>query len=309
MNKISIITPTFNEEKNIELLCNEVKKEMDSIGLDYEHIIIDNASTDETESILRKLTDKDKKIKVILNRKNFGPIRSHMYGIFQTTGDACIYMSADFQDPPALIPKYIEQWKKGFKIVLAKKNSSQESFFMRNIRSLYYKLINKISEIDLTQNTTGAGLFDKDVINDLKKLEDPYPYFRGLLLELGYKYITINFEQPKRKYGETSTSFLSLYDYAINGIIKHSKLPLRIFTLFGFILSLISILVAIVFFIYKILFWDSFELGMAPIIIGIFGFGGFQMFLLGLVGEYILSIFTHTRKIPLVYERERINFD
>jgi glycosyltransferase involved in cell wall biosynthesis len=308
MNKISIVTPTFNEEKNIEPLCNEIKKQMNNIGLDYEHIIIDNASTDNTESILRKLSEKDKKIKVILNRKNFGPIRSHVHGIFQSTGDACIYMSADFQDPPDLIPKYIEQWKKGFKIVLAKKNSSQETFLMKNVRSFFYKLINKISEIDLTQNTTGAGLFDKDVINDLKKLEDPYPYFRGLLLELGYKYITINFEQAKREHGKTSTSFLSLYDYAINGIIKHSKLPLRIFTLLGFILSSVSILTAIVFFVYKILFWDSFELGIAPVIIGIFGFGGFQMFLLGLVGEYILSIFTHTRKIPLVYEKERINF-
>ena len=308
-NKISIVTPTFNEEESIEILCEEVKKQMNLLNLDYEHIIIDNASTDGTESILRKISEKDKKVKIILNRRNFGPIRSHMHGIFQSSGDACIFMAADFQDPVELIPKYIEQWKNGFKIVLSKKKSSKENFIMKNVRSFFYKFINKISEIDLTTNTTGAGLFDREVVDEIKKLKDPYPYFRGLLLELGYKYITIDFDQPKRRYGKTSTSFLSLYDYAINGVIKHSKLPLRIFTLLGFILSLISILVAIVFFIFKLLFWYEFELGMAPIIIGIFGFGGFQMFLLGLVGEYVLNIFTHTRKIPLVYEKERINFD
>ena len=308
-NKISIVTPTFNEEESIEILCEEVKKQMNLLNLDYEHIIIDNASTDGTESILRKISEKDNNIKIILNRRNFGPIRSHMHGIFQSSGDACIFMAADFQDPVELIPKYIEQWKNGFKIVLSKKKSSKENFIMKNVRSFFYKFINKISEIDLTSNTTGAGLFDREVVDEIKKLEDPYPYFRGLLLELGYKHITIDFDQPKRRYGKTSTSFFSLYDYAINGIIKHSKLPLRIFTLLGFILSLISILVAIVFFIFKLLFWYEFELGMAPIIIGIFGFGGFQMFLLGLVGEYVLNIFTHTRKIPLVYEKERINFD
>ena len=305
---ISILTPTYNEAENIEKLCLDISNEMKKMNYEYEHIIIDNCSTDNTIPIIKKIAEKDKRVKIIINSKNFGIIRSPTYGIMQTSGDAVIYMNADFQDPVELIPKYIKKWEEGAKIVLGEKISSKENSFIFSLRKIFYYIINKISDIDLTQNTTGSGIFDKKIVDYIKTIEDPYPYFRGLLSELGYTIETIKFDQPKRLHGSSKNSFFILYDYAMLGIVKHSRLPLRLMTIIGFVTSILSILVALAFFIYKLFYWNSFELGIAPLIIGIFGIGSIQIFLLGLIGEYVGVLLIHARKLPMVIEKERINF-
>ena len=306
--KISIVTPTFNEIENIEKLCVEIKNEITKIKCDYEHIIIDNSSTDGTIEKIKNLASKDKKIKVIINSKNYGHIKSPFYGILQTTGDACILMASDFQDPIDLIPKYIQKWKEGSKIVLGEKISSDENNFLFSLRKLFYGFLNKISETKLSQNTTGSGIFDKSIIDKLKKINDPYPYFRGLLNEIGEKISTIEFNQPKRFAGETKNNFFTLYDIGMLGIVKHSRMPLRFMILIGFLSSLISFGIALFYFIYKLLFWNSFELGIAPLVIGIFIFASIQILLIGIIGEYIGIILLHQRNMPLVIEKERINF-
>ena len=305
---ISILTPTYNEAENIEKLCLDISNEMKKMNYEYEHIIIDNCSTDNTIPIIKKIAEKDKRVKIIINSKNFGIIRSPTYGIMQTSGDAVIYMNADFQDPVELIPKYIKKWEEGAKIVLGEKNSSKESSFIFSLRKIFYYIINKISDVDLTQNTTGSGIFDKKIVDYIKTIEDPYPYFRGLLSELGYTIETIKFDQPKRLHGSSKLGLFILYDYAMLGIVKHSRLPLRLMTIIGFVTSILSILVALAFFIYKLFYWNSFELGIAPLIIGIFGIGSIQIFLLGLIGEYVGVLLIHARKLPMVIEKERINF-
>tara|TARA_Y100001970_G_scaffold291827_1_gene430531 strand:- start:4928 stop:5857 length:930 start_codon:yes stop_codon:yes gene_type:complete len=305
---ISIVTPTYNEEGNIEDLCSSIAKEMSKTNYDYEHIVIDNNSSDKTISILRKLSNKDKKLKVIINTRDFGHIKSPIHGLLQTSGDASILMSSDFQDPPELIHKYIKEWENGHKVVLGQKESSDEFFLKQFFKNIFYKFIKSISELPLMTNTTGAGLFDREILNQVKKIDDPYPYFRGLLSEITSDIKLVKFHQPDRKSGKTKNNFYSLYDIGILGIIKHSKLPLRIMTFIGFITSLLSILVAIVFFFYKILYWDSFDLGIAPLIIGLFGIASIQLFFLGFIGEYVMNILLQTRKLPLVIEKERINF-
>ena len=306
--KISIITPTFNEEKNIEKLCSEISKEMSKLDYDYEHIIIDNHSNDQTISILKKIAEKDKKVKVIINTRNFGHIRSPIYGMLQATGDACILMNSDFQDPIELIPQYIREWEQGSQIILGQRSSSDENFFMNSFKDFFYKFINKISDVPLMRNTTGSGLFTKNIVDQIRKIDDPYPYFRGLLSEISSQIKLIQFHQPKRSGGETKNNFYTLYDIGVLGIVKHSKLPLRLMTFIGFFTSMISIMIATVFFFYKILFWNSFEVGVAPLVIGLFTIASIQIFLLGFIGEYVMTILTHTRKLPLVVERERINF-
>jgi len=306
--KISIVTPTFNEIENIEKLCVEIKNEITKNECDYEHIIIDNSSTDGTIEKIKNLASKDKNIKVIINSKNYGHIKSPFYGILQTTGDACILMASDFQDPIELIPKYIQKWKEGSKIVLGKKISSDENNFLFSLRKLFYSFLNKISEIKLSQNTTGSGIFDKSIIDKLKKINDPYPYFRGLLNEIGEKISTIEFNQPKRFAGKTKNNFFTLYDIGMLGVVKHSRMPLRFMILIGFLSSLISFGIALFYFIYKLLFWNSFELGIAPLVIGIFIFASIQILLIGIIGEYIGIILLHQRNMPLVIEKERINF-
>ena len=307
--KISIITPTYNEKDNIEKLCNEIKGEMSKINLDYEHIIIDNNSTDGTIEKIKDLAKSDKNLKIIINLKNYGHIRSPFYGLLQSTGDASILMASDFQDPIELIPKYIDEWKKGKKIVLGEKISSDENKLKFSVRKLFYNFINYISETELTKNTTGSGIFDKSIIEKLKNIQDPYPYFRGLLSELGEEISTIKFNQPLRLHGKTKNNILTLYDIGILGVVKHSRKPLRFMVITGFISSALSLIVAMFYFIYKLLFWDSFTLGLAPIVIGIFIVSSIQITLLGLVGEYIGVILLHQRNLPLVEERERINFD
>lgn len=306
--KISIITPTFNEIDNIEKIYEEIKKKFNELKYDYEHLIIDNNSTDGTISKIRQLSQKDKNLKIILNAKNYGHIRSPFYALLQTNSDATILMASDFQDPIDLIPKYIEEWKKGKKIVLAEKTSSKENKIKYFIRTLFYNFLNKISEFELPKNTTGSGIFDKTIIEKLKKIHDPYPYFRGLITELGEEISTIQFNQPERKSGKTKNNLLTLYDIGMLGIVKHSRKPLRFMTLLGFLTSIASFTVGMVYLVYKLLFWKSFSLGLAPIIIGIFFVGAFQITLLGLVGEYIGVILLHQRNMPLVIEKERINF-
>ena len=308
MKKISIVTPTFNEEENIKRLCSEIKVEAESLNYDYEHIIIDNSSSDKTIDILREIAAKDKNIKIIINSRNYGHIKSPFYGIMQATGDACILMVSDFQEPIHLITKYIKKWENGAKIVLGQKNISEENNFIFSLRKLFYTLLNKISETKLSINTTGTGLFDKKVIDRLKKINDPYPYFRGLISEVGFDIETIEFDQPLRKLGKTKNNFFTLYDLAMLGVVKHSRMPLRIMTLLGFISSFGCLFVAIIYLILKLIFWNSFELGSAPTIIGIFTISSIQIMLLGLLGEYIGVILMHQRNMPLVIEKERINF-
>ena len=308
MIKISIVTPTFNEEENIQKLCLGIKVQMEQLNIDYEHIVIDNSSTDKTIDILKEICSKDKRVKVIINTKNFGHIKSPFHGILQSTGDACILLASDFQDPLDLIPIYIKKWQNGSKIVLGKKITSEENSLIFSIRKFFYKFLNKISETKLTENTTGSGIFDISIISQLKKINDPYPYLRGLLNELSEEIDIIEFNQPKRLAGVTKNNIFTLYDIGMLGIIKHSRAPLRFVTFLGFVLSFFSLITAFIYFIYKIIFWNSFEVGIAPLVIGIFGFASIQVLLLGIIGEYVGILLIHIRNLPLVIEKERINF-
>ena len=307
--KISIVTPTFNEDLNIERLCLEIAQQMKSLNYDYEHIVIDNLSTDSTAQILEKIAKTDKNLKVIINNRNFGHIRSPIHGLLQASGDAVILMSADFQDPISLIPKYIEEWEKGHMVVMGQKTTSDESKFKHYFKKLYYKFINAISEVPLLMDTTGAGLFDRKIIEELRNVNDPYPYFRGLVSEVTNDVKLLPFHQPKRIKGTTKNNFYTLYDLGIVGIIKHSKIPLRIITFIGLAASLVSFLISIIFLFRKLFNWNSFDVGIAPLIIGVFMIGSIQIFLLGFIGEYVMNILYHSRNLPLVIEKKRINFD
>ena len=308
MTKISIVTPTFNEENNIQKLCSSVKTEMDKLNIDYEHIVIDNCSTDKTIENLKEICIKDKNVKVIINARNFGHIKSPFHGILQSSGDACILMASDFQDPIELISTYIQKWQEGSKIVLGKKITSEENNLIFFFRKIFYKFLNRISETKLTENTTGSGIFDKSVINQLKNINDPYPYLRGLLNELSDEIDVVEFNQPKRLSGKTKNNIFTLYDIGMLGIIKHSRAPLRLVTFLGFVLSFFSLFTAFIYFVYKLIYWNSFDVGIAPLVIGIFGFASIQILLLGIIGEYVGILLIHLRNLPLVIEKERINF-
>ena len=307
--KISIVTPTFNEELNIEKLCIEIALEMKKLNYDYEHIVIDNLSTDSTVEILEKITKTDKNLKVIINSRNFGHIRSPIHGLLQANGDAAILMSADFQDPIDLISKYMKEWENGHLVVMGQKTTSDESKFKHYFKKLYYKFINAISEVPLLMDTTGAGLFDRKVIEVLRGVNDLYPYFRGLVSQVTNDVKLLPFHQPKRNKGSTKNNFYTLYDLGIVGIIKHSKIPLRIITFVGLVASFISLLISIIFLFRKLFNWNSFDVGIAPLIIGVFLIGSIQIFLLGFIGEYVMNILYHSRNMPLVIEKKRINFD
>jgi glycosyltransferase involved in cell wall biosynthesis len=308
MKKISIVTPTFNEEGNVETLYQRITKVMVNQPHDYEIIFIDNASTDSTVTQLRKLAHADKKVKLILNARNFGHIRSPYHGLLQATGQAVILIASDLQDPPEMIESLIDSWTEGNKVVLAVKSSTDESWIWRIIRRTYYKFVTKISNEPLVRNATGAGLFDEAVIKELKKLNEPYPYFRGLVTELGFRVKTIEFHQPKRQAGETKNNFFTLYDIALLGITTSGGAPIRLISLAGFAVAVLSLVIAIGYLIAKLLFWDSFEFGFAPLILGVFFFGSFQIFLIGLLGEYLANIQRRIRNMPLVIEDERVNF-
>lgn len=306
---ISIVTPCYNEEDNIDELCQRIEDVMATLPYDYEHICIDNCSTDQTVRKIKEKAAIDKRIKLIVNARNFGHIRSPFHAILQSNGDACILIASDLQDPPEMIAEFIHEWEQGYKTVLAVKPESEESSIMFGLRKIYYRLITRISEVPLVQNATGAGLFDKVVIDILRKINDPYPYFRGLLCEIGFPIATVPFKQPRRQRGITKNNFYTLYDIAMLGITNHSKVPLRLMVMSGFVLSILSLIVAMCFLVAKLLFWNSFQLGTAPILIGIFFFGAVQTFFIGMLGEYIGSIHTQVRNMPLVVEMERVNFE
>ena len=308
VKKISIVTPTFNEEQNIKELCLAISNKMKELNYDYEHIVIDNSSTDKTILILEELAAANKKLKVIINSRNFGHIRSPIYGLLQASGDAMILMSSDFQDPVELISKYVKEWEKGHLVVMGQKTTSDENKFKHNFKKLFYKFINLISEIPLLMDTTGAGLYDKKIIEELRKTKDPYPYFRGLVSEITNDVKLIPFHQPKRNKGKTKNNFYTLYDLGIVGIIKHSKIPLRIITFIGLAASILSFIISIVFLFRKIFNWNSFDVGIAPLIVGLFMIASIQIFLLGFIGEYVMNILQQTRNLPLVIEKKRINF-
>ncbi|GAB3520423.1 glycosyltransferase family 2 protein [Photobacterium alginatilyticum] len=309
MKKISVMTPCFNEEENVELLYIKVKEQFEKLeNYTYEHIFIDNASEDGTVDILRDLASKDENVKVIVNSRNFGHIRSPQHGLLQGSGDATLFMVADLQDPPELIPEFIEKWEAGNELVIGVKNDSAESPLMFLIRKAYYRVITKLSETKLEKNFYGFGLYDKKIIDILKGIPDPYPYLRGLLMEVGFNVAKVHYKQPLRHRGITKNNFFSLYDMAMLGICSHSKVPLRLATIAGFIMSFISLLIAVGYFATKLMFWDEFPLGTAPILIGIFFFGSVQLFFIGLVGEYVGHLVTKTSKFPMVIEKERINF-
>jgi len=309
MKLISIVTPCYNEEQNIETLYRSVKDVFTLLpDYSYEHIFIDNSSVDKTVEKLRGIALLDKNVKVIVNIRNFGHIRSPYYGMLNAHGDAVILLVADLQDPPELIREFVNKWEHGYKIVIGIKTKSEENRMMFLIRKLFYNIITKISSADLIKNFTGFGLYDKKFIEVLRNLEEPYPYFRGLIGELGFERAEIPYTQPKRVKGKSKNSFYDLYDMAMLGFVSHTKLPLRLASFIGFGVSILSILVALIYLVYKLLDWNGFQLGIAPLVIGIFFFSGVQLFFLGIIGEYIGAIFTQVKNRPLVVEKERINF-
>ncbi len=313
MKKISIVSSAFNEQDNILQLCASVKTEMEKWKekYTYEQIILDNCSTDNTLEVLRGLAAQDPHIKVIVNARNFGHIRSPYYGILQATGDAVIYLASDLQDPPELISSFITQWEKGFWVVLGQKQQSFESKLFFGVRKFYYWLLNLVNDsgADLVPNCTGFGLYDKKVVDELRALNDPYPYLRGLVCELGYPKTLVPFVQPPRKSGLTKNNFYTLYDNAMIGFTNHSKVPLRLAALGGFMLGAVSFFLACVYLVLKLCFWDRFPLGTAPILLAVLFFASVQLVFLGVLGEYIGAILTQVLKRPLVIEKERINFD
>ena len=306
---ISIVTPCYNEELNVNLIYSKVKEVFQNLPqYSYEHIFIDNCSKDNTVSILKEICKSDVNVKLIVNTRNFGWMRSPYYALLQSGGDATILMVADLQDPPEMIFKFLEKWEEGFKVVIGVKAQAEESRLMFLIRSTYYNLINKLSDTELIKNYTGYGLYDKVIIEILRTLDDPYPYFRGLISDIGYEVFKIPYTQPTRKRGISTSNFYALYDVGILGITNHSKMPLRLATFIGFVMSLCSLGIAFIYFIYKLVRWDWFSAGQAPLVIGLFFFSSVQLFFIGIVGEYIGSIHTQVLKRPLVIEKERINF-
>jgi glycosyltransferase involved in cell wall biosynthesis len=310
MKKITVVTPCYNEEDNVEDVYAQTKAVFAEIAdVQYEHLFIDNCSTDRTPQLLRQLAAADPNVKVILNARNFGHIRSPYYGLLQATGDAAILLVADLQDPPELMKQFVAHWLAGEKVVVGVKPSSQESSLMFAIRRLYYRMVTRIADIKLIQNFTGFGLYDQRVLEVLRQIDDPYPYFRGLVSEVGFEAVQITYNQPRRQRGITKNNFYTLYDIAMLGITSHSRVPLRLATMIGFALSGLSLFVSLVYLLLKLLFWNQFSMGTAPVLIGVFFFASVQLFFIGLLGEYVGAILTHVMKRPLVVERERINFD
>ncbi len=301
----------YNEEENVDEFYQQIKEIMMSYQdkYEYDHLFMDNSSTDGTVKKIKAIIEKDKHVRLIVNTRNFGQIRSPYYGILQVKGDAVVSLATDFQDPPYLIREFIAKWEEGYKNVIGVKHKSKENKIMFFIRKFFYRLIAKISEVDLVENFTGFGLYDKQFIDVLRGLDDPYPYFRGLIAELGFSRAEISYAQPKRERGTSTNNWYSLYDLAMLGFVNHSKLPLRLSSFLGFFVSFVCVVIAIVYFIYKLLFWSSIQMGIAPLIIGMFFFGGVQLFFLGIIGEYVGAIFTQVKNRPLVIERERVNFD
>jgi len=308
---ISIVTPCYNEQDNVELLYTQVKEIFDGLeNYEYEHIFIDNDSQDKTLSLLENMARKDLRVKIIVNARNFGFVRSLYHGLLQGTGDAVVLIFADLQDPPALIIDFLQRWEQGYQVVKGIKISSQENPLVYSIRRFYYYLVSVLAEeVELTSNFTGFGLYDKQVIEALRLIDDPYPYLKGLISEVGFKSAKIEYHQKVRKRGKSSFNFYRMYDLAMLGITTYSNFPLRLATMIGFALSLLSFLVGLVTLILKLLFWNLFPIGTAAIIVGLFLFSSVQLFFIGILGEYIGLINRRSLKRPLVVERKRVNFE
>lgn len=310
MKHISVMTPCYNEEGNIRTIYQEVKKQFDELPqYTYEHIFIDNHSTDHSREILKELAAQDCHVKVILNVANFGPNRSGTYGMFQGSGDALIAIVCDLQDPPELIPAFLEKWEEGFKVVMGQKNRSDENPFMFRIRKIYYSLMSGLSETGHLANVTGYGLYDREVLEMIQWMNDPEPYVRGLITQLGYPWCLVRYTQGRRRSGKSSYSLLSYFDFAVTGLTHVSKKPLRIATFIGFGMSAVSFLAAVVYLVMKLVMWERFDMGMAPVLIGMFLLSSVQLAFIGVIGEYIGAILTKVTKRPMVIEEERINFD
>lgn len=310
MKKISVLIPCYNEEENVELISRAVVETMerDLPSYDYELIFIDNDSRDNTRPILRRLCEENGKIKAIFNARNFGQFNSPYYGMLQAGGDCVIEMVADFQDPVELIPQYVQWWEEGYKIVIGIKTSSRENPVMYFLRSMYYKVIKKLSDVEQIEHFTGSGLYDRDFIEVLRSLDDPTPFLRGIVAELGYKRKEIFYEQPKRRAGKTHNNFYRLYDAAMLSITSYTKVGLRLATFVGGLSAIFSLLIAAVYLVMKLIWWDRFPAGMAPMLIGMLFLGSVQIFFIGMVGEYVLSINQRVMRRPLVIEEERLNF-
>jgi glycosyltransferase involved in cell wall biosynthesis len=308
MTLISIVTSCLNEEGNVAELHQRIRAQFEGrAGYDFEHIFVDNGSTDETVLRVKELAAADPRVKLIVNARNFGHIRSPLHGMYQASGDAIVAMASDLQDPPELIDAFLKHWESGHLIAIGVKPSSRETFTMAVVRRIYYQFMGRLAEVQMIPNFTGFGLYDRSVIDMVREIDDPYPYFRGLIAELGIRYATVPFEQPRRVRGITKNNFYTLYDLAMLGLTSHSKLPLRLATMSGFVLSGLSMLVSLVYLVLKLLFWQQFALGTAPVLIGVFFFAAVQLFFIGLVGEYVAAIHTQVARRPLVVERERVN--
>ncbi len=305
---ISIVTACYNEEHNVGPLVEAVRQVMAGCPrYDYEHLFIDNCSTDGTVAALRRLAAEDARVKVIINSRNFGHVRSPAYALMQARGAAVIAMAADFQDPPTLIPQFLAQWEAGAKIVVGVKNQTDEGLVIGWARRAYYRLVRRLAEVDLVENYTGFGLYDRVAIEAFKSIDDPYPYFRGLVCEVGFPRAEVLYAQPRRRSGSTKNNLYTLYDTAMLGITNFSLVPLRLTTLMGFVMSLLSMVVAVVYFAYKLVRWREFPVGIAPLVIGLFSMASVQMFVTGILGEYVGTVFMKVARRPLVVEKERIN--
>lgn len=309
--RLSVMIPCYNEEENVRAIYEAVRQQFaeNLPQYDYEILFIDNKSQDQTRTILRQICAEDKNVKAIFNCRNFGQFNSPYYAITQTSGECCITLCADFQDPPDLIPQFVKEWENGYKLVIGVKTKSKESKLMYALRSLYYKMIKKMSDVQQIEHFTGFGLYDKSFVKTLRELDDPQPFIRGIVAELGPEYKEIEYTQPQRRAGKTHNNFYSLYDAAMLSFTSYTKIGLRLAVFAGAILGAISFLIAMVYLILKLVFWDRFAAGMAPILIGVFFMGSIQLFFIGLLGEYIMNINSRVMKRPLVVEEERLNFE
>tara|TARA_B100000686_G_C16803326_1_gene987846 strand:+ start:3136 stop:4059 length:924 start_codon:yes stop_codon:yes gene_type:complete len=305
---VSVVTSCFNEESNLQEFIDRTIVCLKNINCDFELIISDNASTDNSLAILRDNAEKEKRIKVIINNNNYGPHRSPVYGFYQASGDAVIMLASDLQDPPELIPHFVERWLNGEPVVLGTYKNRTDGFFKKCLRAIFYNLLIKLSDIKILKNATGFGIYDRKVVDLIKNINDPRPFPRGLVCELGFDIGTISFEKPGRKGGVSKSNISELYSTAVLGFTSHSVIPLRFIGIVGLLISLTSFMVAFVYLVMKLIFWETFEFGMAPLVIGgSFMFGILSLFL-GIIGEYLASIHTYVRRRPLVVEEDRINF-
>lgn len=306
---VSLFTPCYNEEENIDLLYDEIRKIMNEMDqYDFEYILIDNASTDHTVEKIKEIAKTDARVKLIVNQKNFGPGRSGAYGFMQTTGDVSICFAADLQDPPELIPDFLEKWEAGAKVVWGRKRGDEEKRLIRTCRKLYYKIIQKFSEDERYENVSGFGLYDREVMDLIREVQDPIPNFRNLIADFGYKVEFVDYLKPNRVHGKSSYNIWRYYNTAMDSLISTSSTPLRLATFFGFLFSLITFIVGMGYLIVKLIFWNSFTIGSAPMLIGVFFIGSILLFFIGLVGEYVGAVLTRVTRRPLVVEKERVNF-